>query len=161
MDNEYTGLKVSTFKDRFSELCESDPLNASAIADKLHVSRQTISAWKSGYRSPKEPTIISIANHFNVKVEWLMGFDVEKMQNAREVLERAFSEYQHGMELKKQFQADLHLFGDDHPRTPEARILAKGIDKMPPEQRKALVNLMEGLYPGVFETEKGTDNDDT
>jgi hypothetical protein len=33
MENEYTGLKVSTFRDRFSELCDSDPLNASAIAD--------------------------------------------------------------------------------------------------------------------------------
>ena len=40
------------------------------------------------------------------------------------------------------------------PRTPEARSLAKGIDQMPEAQRKAIMNMMIGLYPGVFE--KGT-----
>lgn len=37
------------------------------------------------------------------------------------------------------------------PHTPEARILAKGIDKMPLEQREAIINMMNGLYPGLFE----------
>ena len=78
METKYTGLKVKTFRERFSELCDSDPHNASAIAEALHVSRQTVSAWKSGFRSPKEPTIIAIAKHFQVTVPWLMGFDVEK-----------------------------------------------------------------------------------
>ena len=45
------------------------------------------------------------------------------------------------------------------PKTPEARLLAKGIDKMPEQQRKAIMNMMTGLYPGVFE--KGNEADDT
>jgi len=81
METNYTGLKVATFRERFSELCDSDPHNASAIAEALHVSRQTVSAWKSGFRSPKEPTIIAIAHHFHVTVPWLMGFDVERQEN--------------------------------------------------------------------------------
>jgi transcriptional regulator with XRE-family HTH domain len=48
---------------------------------------------------------------------------------------------------------------DDVPRTPEARILAKGIDKMPSEQREAVISMMQGLYPGLFE--KGTEEDET
>ena len=48
---------------------------------------------------------------------------------------------------------------DAGPKTPEARILAKGIDTMPEAQRKAIMNMMEGLYPGVFK--KGTEEDDT
>lgn len=47
----------------------------------------------------------------------------------------------------------------DHPHTVEARSLAKGIDRMPKEQREAILNMMMGLYPGIFE--KGTENDDT
>ena len=39
----------------------------------------------------------------------------------------------------------------DIPHTPEARILAKGIDKMPAAQREAIINMMKGLYPGLFE----------
>ena len=85
MENIYTGLKVATFKERFNELCENNPQNASRIADDLHVSRQTVSAWRSGYRSPKEPTIIAIAKHFHVTVPWLMGFDVEKLEPVEEV----------------------------------------------------------------------------
>lgn len=45
------------------------------------------------------------------------------------------------------------------PKTREARSLAKGIDTMPEKQRIAIMNLLGGLYPGVFE--KGTDEDDT
>ena len=50
---------------------------------------------------------------------------------------------------------------DDYapPHTVEARSLAKGIDTMPKEQREAILNMMMGLYPGIFE--KGTENDDT
>lgn len=36
------------------------------------------------------------------------------------------------------------------PKTPEARLLAKGVDKMPEQQRKAIIGMMTGLYPGVF-----------
>jgi transcriptional regulator with XRE-family HTH domain len=84
MESTFTGLKVATFKERFNELCENNPRNASRIADNLHVSRQTVSAWRSGYRSPKEPRIIAIANHFRVTVPWLMGFDVDKNETVEE-----------------------------------------------------------------------------
>ena len=47
----------------------------------------------------------------------------------------------------------------DKPKTHEARSLARGIDKMPETQRKAILNMMTGLYPGLFE--KGNEEDDT
>ena len=71
-------MKVSTFKDRFSELFEESKMTTTQLGKELHVSEQTISAWKVGARSPKEPTIIMIANYFHVNVRWLMGFDVDR-----------------------------------------------------------------------------------
>ena len=47
----------------------------------------------------------------------------------------------------------------DVPKTPEARLLAKGVDTMPEDQRKAFLNMMISLRPDVFK--KGTENDDT
>ena len=47
----------------------------------------------------------------------------------------------------------------NNPKTPEARSLAKGIDKMPQAQREAILNMMNGLYPGLFE--EGVNDDDT
>ena len=75
-----TGTKVSTFRERFAELLNESEKTTVAMSKELKVSNQTISAWKTGARSPKEPTIIAIANHFGVNVAWLMGFDVEKEQ---------------------------------------------------------------------------------
>ena len=37
------------------------------------ISKQTVSAWKSGDRTPKRPTVITIASFFNVSVPWLLG----------------------------------------------------------------------------------------
>lgn len=75
------GTKVATFRERFSDLFEESELSITKLAKELHVSNQTISAWKTGVRSPKEPTIIVIADYFGVSVSWLMGFDVEKQDN--------------------------------------------------------------------------------
>ena len=73
-----TGLKVATFQQRFAQLFEESEKTTTALAKELHISNQTVSAWKIGTRSPKEPTIIAIAKYFGVNVPWLMGFDVEK-----------------------------------------------------------------------------------
>ena len=76
MNHEYSGKKISTFKDRFNLICSDQAMSASSLADALHVSKQTISSWRVGTRSPKLPTILSIAQYFRINVEWLMGFDV-------------------------------------------------------------------------------------
>lgn len=73
-----TASKVATFRERLSELFEESEKTNKDLSKELHVSNQTISAWKTGTRSPKEPTIIAIANHFGVSVKWLMGFDVDR-----------------------------------------------------------------------------------
>lgn len=72
------GEKVTTFKERFSELFDESEQTTAELAARLHVSKQTLSAWRLGVRSPKEPTIIAIARYFNVDEMWLMGFNVEK-----------------------------------------------------------------------------------
>ena len=71
-------IKVSTFQNRFNTLFEESEQTTISLGKALHVSSQTISAWNLGTRSPKEPTIIAIADYFGVNVEWLMGFNVEK-----------------------------------------------------------------------------------
>lgn len=78
----HSGKKVTTFKERFSDLVSESSFSDGEISRGLKVSKQTISAWKIGTRSPKEPTIITIAQFFHVNVEWLMGFDVEKFSQS-------------------------------------------------------------------------------
>ena len=133
---EYTGKKISTFKERFSELCNSKLQGTTELAHELRVSRQTINAWKIGTRSPKDLTVKSIADYFTVSIEWLMGYDVHKYNIP---------------------PMNLSLAGekppDETPKTEEARILAKGIDKLDPEQRAqalAVVKAMFAQHPEIF-----------
>lgn len=79
-----TGLKVATFQQRFATLFEESGKTIMELSKELHISNQTVSAWKTGSRSPKEPTIIAIAKHFKVNVAWLMGYDVDKMEPVEE-----------------------------------------------------------------------------
>ena len=71
-------MKVATNQERLIELFDSDPRNDADIADALGVSRQTVSMWRHGTRSPKKTVLIKIAREFDVSIEWLMGFDVER-----------------------------------------------------------------------------------
>ena len=75
---QYTGKKIMTFRDRFDELCNEESMNTTSLANALHVSKQTVSAWRIGTRSPKQPTVQSIADYFGVSVGWLMGYDVKR-----------------------------------------------------------------------------------
>lgn len=68
--------KTATNQERLNQLFDADPRNDSAIGDALGVSKQTISAWRNGTRSPKRSMIIQIAKHYNVTEEWLMGWDL-------------------------------------------------------------------------------------
>ncbi len=68
--------KVATNRERLIELFDADPRNDVAIAHYLGVSKQTISAWKNGTRSPKASTITKIAKYYDCSEEWLYGWDM-------------------------------------------------------------------------------------
>lgn len=135
----YTEKKVATFQKRFSDLIESSDKTITAIAKDLHVSNQTISAWKIGTRSPKAPTVIVIANYFGVCVEWIMGFDVDK---------------------KKGIHNDTEP--PEEPQTDEVRLLIRGFNKLPKEQQEQALNVFRAMfiqtYPDLFDGGSNNDN---
>lgn len=132
----YSRKKSETFKDRFNDLCEHSTIPTIGLATALGVSKQTISAWRIGTRSPKDLTVKAIADFFDVNVDWLMGYDVEKYKFKISTSEM-FSE---------DYMPNIH--------SEEARILARGVDKLSPEQREqalAVVKAMFAQHPELFE----------
>lgn len=129
--------KIATFQYRFSELIDSSPKSRSAIAAEFGVAKQTISAWTTGQSSPRLPVVYSLAEYFGVNYEWLLGFDVPKYPAKEKP-------------------------PDDHPKTKEAQILAKGIDRLPPEQRAqalAVVRAMFSMHADYFEGKEDPSDD--
>lgn len=68
--------KIATNQERLNQLFDADPRNDTGIGIALGVSKQTISAWRNGSRSPKKSMIVKIAAYYNVSEEWLMGWDL-------------------------------------------------------------------------------------
>ncbi len=66
------------FQTRFCELLDSLPGTDTDAANKLGVSKQRVSSWRNGERSPRQPMIAKIAETFNVNVAWLMGLDAPR-----------------------------------------------------------------------------------
>jgi transcriptional regulator with XRE-family HTH domain len=121
-------MKISTSQERLNELFSSDPRSDSAIATELGVSKQALSSWRKGIRSPKKSVLIAIADMYHVGIDWLMGFDVPKEKETTVI----------PIEVK----------------TEEARFVSMAMDKMPPEYREKAVNVLKAMYGEYFaETE--------
>lgn len=75
---------VSDFQSRFKMALENAPFNATELADKIGLSKQAISAYLTGVREPKRPTLKAIAEQLNVNEAWLTGYDVP-MNNFSEI----------------------------------------------------------------------------
>lgn len=59
---------------RIKELRQKNKLNQIELANKIKASNQAISAYENGSREPKEPTWQTLANFFNVSVDYLKGY---------------------------------------------------------------------------------------
>lgn len=118
-------MKIATSTERINELFDADSRNDSSIARALGVSRQCVSSWRTGVRSPKKPMLIKIADEYNVSIEWLMGFDVAKDgKNSRSILipdagifkklinSMEFSDYQKMMEILERTEKKLKAKGE-------------------------------------------------
>lgn len=46
----------------------------------------------------------------------------------------------------KKLNMDLQLFGEEAPKTTEARIISGGIDKMPPERREQALKILQVAF---------------
>lgn len=117
-------MKIATNQERLIELFNSDPRSDSSIAAELNVSKQALSAWRKGTRSPKKSVLVEIARMYNVSLEWLMGFDVPKYD----------------------IKLNLHMFDNTAPVTSEARIISGGIDKMPPDRREQALKILQVAF---------------
>lgn len=71
--------QVAEFSDRLKQLLDGDSsINATELAKRVNTTKQSISRYVNGERSPKQIVLLEIANVFGVSPAWLAGFDVPK-----------------------------------------------------------------------------------
>ena len=68
---------MSIFSERLKNLRQSFSLTQPELADKIGVSRSTISMYEQGAREPDFETLEAIADFFNVDMNYLTGKTVD------------------------------------------------------------------------------------
>jgi len=69
-------VNKKVFKENFNKLLEHSEKNGihqTQIADHLAVSKQAVTSWKTGARTPRLPVVRDIALLFGVEVSYLTG----------------------------------------------------------------------------------------
>lgn len=61
------------FNERLKQLRAKSGLTQKALADRLHVSQQTVGKWEAGGATPNPETLSELADIFCVTVDYLIG----------------------------------------------------------------------------------------
>ena len=118
------------FQYRLQKSLAQSGLTASELSEKTGISEANISNYINGKYVAKQDKCFLLARALNVDPGWLMTGDEPKTMNM-----------------------DLDLFSEP-PKSYEARILSKGIDKLSPEERAqalAVVKAMFAQHPEIFD----------
>ena len=62
-------------KERLVQLREENGIAQIELAERLHVTRQTVSRWEGGKTEPDVDTLIAIAKIFGVSLDYVCGAD--------------------------------------------------------------------------------------
>lgn len=131
-------------------------IQAKQLAIEIGVSNATVSDWEHGRKNPTGERLKKLADFFGVDEGFILGYGksspdlfipenpaINGKSETDQIIERLLERL------------------DSQPKTSEARILAKGVDKLPPEQREKALAVFRAVFSNHAEDfEKGKDEDD-
>ena len=103
--------------DVIKDIRKKNYLNQTAFANRIGVTQSAVSQWEHDLTRPNSDQLKSISEAFGVSIDDLLSEDPVKEQTSDKV-----------------------------PKTPEAKILASGIDKLPQEQRQQALNVVKAMF---------------
>ncbi len=78
------------FIDVFTRLCKEKGISPNAVCAELNLSNSTYTFWKQNGSTPRQTTLIKIADYFKVPVDYLLGVEDQNtalMRKAMEILD--------------------------------------------------------------------------
>lgn len=110
---------MATFKDMLKYLRNREGLSQAELADKLGLSKSTISMYEVGRREPDFETLESIADLFNVDMNFLLG--KEDSENKASLSPKDTRDIEKILDqTREQLLTQQGLMFDGNPATPEA-----------------------------------------
>jgi transcriptional regulator with XRE-family HTH domain len=138
--------------DRIRKLRKERGYSQQQLANKLNLTQGAISQWENNQTVPAYDQMASLAKLFCTSIDDLMGrMDIPTPEGDDDKEKYAT--------IGKQI-LDLTQGYSQAPKTPEARILASGIDKMPPRDRERALNLVKLMFEQYADYFDKGDNDE-
>lgn len=138
------------------ELRKKKGIQQKELAIAIGVSQPTISDWESNKTDPSGERLKKLAEYFAVDELFILGYGLERPN----LFIPENPKIAGVSETEQIVQYVLDKLGQqtesDAPKTSEARLLAKGADKLPKEQREQLLAMARLMFSKAFE-EKGID----
>ena len=127
------------------------------LALELGISNAAVSNWEKGKSDPSGDRLKKLAEIFNVDEGFILGYGSDNPS----LFVPENPKTSGRSETEQIVQYVLDKLGtvqqeSDIPKTSEARLLAKGTDKLPKEQREQLLAMARLMFTKAFE-EKGAD----
>ena len=124
------------------ELRKKKGIQQKELAIEIGVSNATVSDWEHQRKNPRGENLKKLADYFGVDEQFILGYG---MENPTQFIPenpkiRGISETDQIVNYL------LEKLTDNQPKTPEARILAKGVDMLPEEQRKMALNVFRTIF---------------
>ena len=128
------------------------------LAIEIGVSNATVSDWEHGRKNPSGERLRRLAEFFGVEPMVILGSAGDVNQNLFVPEDPKIC----GKSETEQIIERLLQQLDNQPKTSEARILAKGVDRMTEAQRKQALAVFRAVFQNHAEDfTKGEDSDDT
>ena len=71
-------------KDNLKKIRKDNNLSQEDLAEKLNVSRQSVSKWEQGLAYPEMDKVIQICNMFNLNIDELLNQDITKVEQTKQ-----------------------------------------------------------------------------
>lgn len=133
-------------------------IQAKQLALEIGVSNATVSDWEHGRKNPTGERLKKLADYFGVDEGFVLGYGLDRQDNLFVPENPAINGKSETDQIIERLLEKL----ENQPKTAEARILAKGVDRLPPEQREQALTVFRAVFVNHADYfEKGTDSDDT
>ena len=74
-------FRQNIFCERLKLLRKTKQLSLTELAKEINSTKQTISNWENAYRAPSLEVTISLANYFDVSLDYLVGLSDNPKRN--------------------------------------------------------------------------------
>ena len=144
------------------ELRRRKGIQQKELAIEIGVANATVSDWEHGRKNPSGERLRKLADFFETDEATILG------ENLLNPIIPPDPKYESMSETEKIVQYVLDKLGAApvgdviHAKTEEAKILARGIDKLPKEQREQALNVVRAMFAQYSDYfEKGSQEDET